>query len=299
MSANSQDASPSANGHSSFFAKHEFAIRRFHSLTGIVPLGLYMCVHLTTNASLLNGPETFQRAVFLIHSPGKLLPIIEWGAIFLPLVFHAGLGIWIARTGRTNSSQYQFTANKRYSWQRWTGFVGLVYLFLHIMHLHGGMHAEGWMSAMDKIGFAQFRPYNAGSSLVYAMNLGFGIVWPAIYLVGVLSLVYHFINGLWTAGITWGLWITPKAQERATKVCVALGVVLTVISLSAWAAAVLPGDDDVAEMRAVEDRMYEVGVEGGTVPEMEDKRDMRGREMLTEEPEGGLQVKAGPVDPAS
>ncbi|MEM6473785.1 MAG: succinate dehydrogenase, partial [Planctomycetota bacterium] len=67
----------------SFFLKHEFAIRRIHSLTGIVPLGLYMCVHLTVNSTLINGPETFQAAVFLIHSPGKLLPLIEWGAIFL------------------------------------------------------------------------------------------------------------------------------------------------------------------------------------------------------------------------
>ncbi len=258
-----------------------------------------MCVHLTTNASLLTGSETFQRAVFLIHSPGKLLPVIEWVAIFLPLVFHAGLGIWIARTGRINSSQYKFTSNKRYSWQRWTGFIGLIYLFLHIMHLHGGMHYEGWMSAMGKIGFAQFRPYNAGSSLVHAMNLGYGIVWPAIYLVGMLSLVYHFINGLWTAGITWGLWITPKAQQRATKVCVAMGAVLTVISLSAWAAAVLPSEEDAVEMRAVEDRMYEMGVEAGTVPEMEEKRDMREREMLVEEPEGGYQVSTGADEPAS
>ncbi len=84
----------------SFFLRHEFAIRRLHSLLGIVPLGLYMVVHLTTNASLLNAPETFQRAVYLIHSPGKLLPLIEWGFIFAPLVFHAVLGVWIAKTGK-------------------------------------------------------------------------------------------------------------------------------------------------------------------------------------------------------
>lgn len=287
------DSSTDSNSSASFFQKHEFAIRRFHSLTGIVPLGLYMCIHLTTNASLLNGPETFQRAVFLIHSPGQLLPLIEWGGIFAPLIFHAGLGIWIARTGRSNSSQYQFTSNKRYSWQRWTGFIALVYLFLHIMHLHGGFHAEWWMSSIDKIGMGQFSPYNAGSSLAAAMNLGFGIVWPAIYLVGVLSCVYHLTNGLWTAGITWGLWISPKAQARATKVCVAFGAVLTVISLSAWAAAVLPSDADVQDMRQAEDRMYEAGVEAGTVPEMEHKRDLRGRD------EESVQVSTGELVPAS
>lgn len=239
-----------------------------------------MCIHLTTNASLITGPETFQSAVFLIHSPGALLPLIEWGAIFLPLLFHAGIGIWIAKTGRSNSSQYKFTANKRYSWQRWTGIIGLVYLFLHIMHLHGGFHAEWWLDAIGKVGLGQFRPYNAGSSLVSAMNLGWGVFWPAIYLVGVLSLVYHLANGIWTAGITWGLWISPTAQKRATKVCVALGVVLTVISLTAWAGSVFPSEEDAQAMQDVEDRMYTLGVEAGVVPEMEHKRDLRGREPI-------------------
>lgn len=277
------DTHSDSSAEPSFLIKHEFAIRRLHSLTGIVPLGLYMCVHLTTNASLLNGPETFQRAVFLIHSPGHLLPLIEWGGIFLPLIFHAVLGVWIAKSGRINSSQYRFASNRRYTWQRWTGMIALVYLFLHVMHLHGGIHAKGWMDAIYGLGFGRFSPYNAGSTLVDAMNLGYGIIWPAIYLVGVLACVYHFVNGLWTAGITWGLWISPAAQQRATKVCVALGVVLTVISLSAWAGAVFPGEEDVAEMRAVEDRMYEAGVEAGTVPAMEHKRYTRGSTLVEDE----------------
>ncbi|MEM0926889.1 MAG: succinate dehydrogenase, partial [Planctomycetota bacterium] len=117
--------------------------------------------------------------------------------------------------------------------------------------------------------------YNAGSTLVSAMNLGWGIFWPALYLVGVLSLVYHLANGIWTAGITWGLWISPTAQQRATKVCVALGSILAVISLTAWAGAVLPSEEDAVEMKIVEDRMYEAGVEAGAVPEMEHKRDNR------------------------
>ncbi|MGB1817379.1 MAG: succinate dehydrogenase, partial [Rubripirellula sp.] len=132
--------SAQATSETNFFLRHEFLIRRVHSLLGIVPLGLYMVVHLATNASLLNGTETFQRAVFLIHSPGKLLPLIEWGLIFTPLIFHAVIGVWIAKSGKSNSSQYRFRSNKRYTWQRWTGFIALVYLFFHILHLHGWFH---------------------------------------------------------------------------------------------------------------------------------------------------------------
>ncbi len=254
---------------SAFFLRHEFGIRRLHSLLGIVPLGLYMVVHLTTNASLLNAPETFQRAVYMIHSPGKLLPLIEWGLIFTPLIFHAVLGVWIARTGKINSGQYRYTNNKRYTWQRVTGFIALVYLFFHILHLHGWFHADLWLGAIRPIGFASFRPYNAASTLVDAMQ---GWVWPAFYLVGVLACVYHLANGLWTAGITWGLWISPAAQARATKLCTAIGILLAVIGVSAWWAAVSPGANDIAEMRKVEDRMYQSAVAAGMVDDNPEKR---------------------------
>ena len=49
----------------------------------------FMTVHLLANASVLESPGTFQRAVYQIHSLGKLLPVVEWGFIFLPILFHA------------------------------------------------------------------------------------------------------------------------------------------------------------------------------------------------------------------
>jgi succinate dehydrogenase / fumarate reductase cytochrome b subunit len=258
-----------ATSHSALFLKHEFAIRRIHSLFGIVPLGLFMTVHLTANASLANAPESFQRVVFLIHSPGKLLPLIEWAFIFAPLLFHAILGVWIARTGRMNSSQYQYTANKRYTWQRWTGVIALVFLFFHVLHLHGWFHGELWLAAVQPLGFASFRPFNAASSLVVAMQ---GWIWPAFYLIGVLACVYHLANGLWTAGITWGLWISPAAQARASKLCAAIGIALAVIGASAWWAAVSPDTSDVAAMETVEDRMYRSAVDGGMISANPEKR---------------------------
>ena len=113
---------------------------------------------------------------------------------------------------------------------------------------------------------AQFKPYNAASTLAYAMD---GVFWPAFYLVGVLSCVYHFANGLWTAGITWGLWISPAAQSRALKLCGGIGLIVAVISITAWVAAL---KIDPAMARSVEDRMYDAGVEAGTVYEDEHKR---------------------------
>ena len=263
--------SAQATSETNFFFRHEFFIRRVHSLLGIVPLGLYMTVHLATNASLLNGTQTFQRAVFLIHSPGKLLPLIEWGLIFTPLIFHAVIGVWIAKSGKSNSSQYQFRSNKRYTWQRWTGFMALVYLFFHILHLHGWFHIAAWEAMIRPLGFGVFRPFNAASSLVRAMQ-EWSIVWPAFYLVGMLACVYHLANGLWTSGITWGLWISPTAQARASKLCTVIGCGLAVLGISAWWAAVSPSEQTTVEMQVVEDRMYKAAVESGMVTPNVEKR---------------------------
>ncbi|EMI53048.1 succinate dehydrogenase cytochrome b558 subunit [Rhodopirellula sallentina] len=271
----------------SFFIRHEFAIRRLHSLLGIVPLGLYMCIHLTTNASLLNGTETFQRAVYYIHSLGAALPLVEWGGIFLPLLFHAILGVWIIKTGKSNLGSYKFTGNKRYTWQRWTGLIAFVFLMLHVLHLHGWFHFGPWLAVMKPLGFANFYPYNAASSLAMAMDdWAWGLFWPAFYLIGVWATVFHLANGLWTAGITWGLWISPSAQERATKVCVAFGVLLTVIGTAAWWAAVAPGPEEIAQARETENEMYEAALKTGLVYDMPEKR-YEGEEAIADEEESG------------
>ena len=263
--------SAQATAETNFFLRHEFLIRRVHSLLGIVPLGLYMTVHLATNASLLNGTQTFQRAVFLIHSPGKLLPLIEWGLIFTPLIFHAVIGVWIAKSGKSNSSQYKFRSNKRYTWQRWSGFIALVYLFFHILHLHGWFHISAWEAIIRPLGFGMFRPFNAASSLVRAMQ-EWGLIWPAFYLVGMLACVYHLANGLWTSGITWGRWISPTAQARASKLCTAVGCGLAVLGVSAWWAAVSPSPQTTVDMEVVENRMYEAAVDSGMVTPNLEKR---------------------------
>ncbi|WP_417735719.1 succinate dehydrogenase cytochrome b558 subunit [Rosistilla oblonga] len=244
----------------SFFLKHEFAIRRIHSLLGVVPIGLYMCVHLTTNASLMAGPGAFQRMVNQIHSLGPALPVVEWGFIFLPLLFHAFIGIWIAMTGESNTDRYKYTANRRYRFQRITGYIAFVYITMHVFHLHGWFHFGPWLDYIaTPLGMAQFKPYNAASSLAHAMD---GVFWPAFYLVGVLSCVYHFANGLWTAGITWGLWVSPAAQKRASMLCGGIGLLVGIISITAWVGALTV---DPKEARIVEDRMYEAGLESGAV----------------------------------
>ncbi len=251
----------------SFFQRHEFLIRRLHSLSGLVPVGAYMCVHLITNSSLLSGTEVFQNAVFAIHSI-PFLPVVEWLFIFLPIIFHAVVGVWIARTGHSNVSSYRLAANRRYTLQRITGYIAFAFIFIHVLHLHGWLHAEWWLKFVEPIGFAQFRPYNAASSLANAMG-SLGVVWPIFYAIGVLACVYHLANGIWTAGITWGLWLTPRAQGRATFACTAFGVLLGLAGLSSLVAVT---QTDATAAKVIEDKMYKVREEGRMIRPDDHKR---------------------------
>src|SRR5207237_607866 len=155
-----------------FLERHEFLLRRLHSLSGIVPVGAYMVIHLLTNASVLDGAAAFQRRVYAIHSLGAVLPLVEWTFIFLPLIYHAVYGILITRGALPNSSTYKYTSNVRYTLQRATGMIAFVFIFWHVFHMHGWFHSESYERAVARPLFgAMFKPYNAASTAAEAMQL--------------------------------------------------------------------------------------------------------------------------------
>ena len=45
--------------------------------------------------------------------------------------------------------------------------------------------------------------------------------------------MFHFSNGLWTLGITWGLWTSPAAMRRANVVSIVVGLGLAAAGLGA------------------------------------------------------------------
>ena len=53
-----------------------------------------------------------------------------------------------------------------------------------------------------------------------------------LYGIGVLTAVYHLANGLWTQGITWGIWTTQSAMRRAGWICLAFGILLGSVGLA-------------------------------------------------------------------
>jgi succinate dehydrogenase / fumarate reductase cytochrome b subunit len=183
------------------------------------------------NASLLNSAATFQSNVYRIHRLGGLLWVMEWVFIFLPFLFHAVLGLIIIRGGSPNVGNYPYGANVRYTIQRVTAIIALFFISWHVFHMHGWFHFEGWVEKVaDPLFGSQFRPFNAASSVALGMR---PIVVPVLYAIGILACVFHLANGIWTMGITWGIWTSPGAQRRANWVCLAAGVVVVVLGAAA------------------------------------------------------------------
>ena len=244
----------------SFLARNVFLIRRWHSLTGLVPIGAYLVAHLSVNASLLSGPSVFQKNVYQIHSLEDSLIFVEWAFIFLPILFHGIIGIMIWLGGLSNTGQYPYCSNIRYMLQRVTGLIAFVFIIWHVFHLHGWFHSEWWLNNVARpLGGYNFRPFNAASTLGAAMS---NVFVQVLYAIGVLSCVYHLANGLWTMGITWGVWTSPAAQRRATWVCGTFGVLLAMVGMAALVGA---STVDRAKARTIEDRMYAVRLDAGEV----------------------------------
>jgi succinate dehydrogenase / fumarate reductase cytochrome b subunit len=269
----------SATQPSPLLARHEFLVRRLHSLSGLIPVGAYMTVHLLTNASVLDGAGTFQRNVYQIHSLGRLLPVVEWVFIFIPILFHAVFGVVIIRGGLPNSGAYPYGSNVRYTLQRATGMIAFVFILWHVFHMHGWFHFEWWhRNVAEPLLGAQFEPYNAASSAGDAIQRTFVV--PVLYAVGTLACVYHLANGIWTMGITWGVWVSPAAQRRASQACTVFGVGLAAAGLAAlWGMESV----DVGAARQVELRMYESKLQSGEIDPRPSKTSLHGPENGPEE----------------
>ena len=215
------------------FGRQEFVVRRLHSLLGLMPVGAFLCIHLATNFSILDGPKTFQERVDQIHNIGPItLFFVEWIFIFLPILFHGIVGAIIVLRGKRNVWLYPYGENVRYTVQRWTGVIALAFILWHVFQTRGWLPGEWWLGHVTRpLGGGTFDPANAAATAAEAVQVSLAV--EIAYVVGLLASVYHFANGLWTMGITWGVWTSPSAQRWANVPCLAVGIALAVMGLGA------------------------------------------------------------------
>ncbi len=205
----SNPATASAHDESARSRRH-FALRRLHSLSGVVPVGAFLVVHLWTNARAVYGRDSFGHAVGEIQA----MPMLVWVevfAIFLPLAFHAVYGVVIAAQGSANVGRYAFTRNWMYLLQRVTGLVAFAFIALHVWQFRV-------QKALGVMAWQEF--YGDLGQLLGAPGMF------AVYLLGITASVFHFANGLWLFGNTWGVTQSVGAMRRSAAVCGVLGLAL-------------------------------------------------------------------------
>src|SRR5437588_11479801 len=82
-----------------------YLLRKLHSFTGLLPVGAFLAEHFWSNSSALVSAQKYNTTSEELQTiPFRL--IVEWGAIFLPMLFHGGYGIYIWLRGNTNVSTY-------------------------------------------------------------------------------------------------------------------------------------------------------------------------------------------------
>ncbi len=253
-------AASSGDPATSFLQQHHFLFRRLHSLSGILPVGVFVIMHLFTNFQMLGGD--FQHEVDFIHSTPALL-VVEI-TLWLSIAFHAGLGLVYTFSGRPNVRRYRYGGNWRYYLQRITGFIALGFIFVHVATLRWRWDLFGWFTPFYVRGF-DGQPL-AHATTAMALQHARWVV--AIYLIGAMSVVYHWSNGLWTSAITWGVTISAPAQRRWGYVCAALGIALTVFSLGAVVGALKyhVTDEDRRSIRMTVDFYESGGTDADTKP---------------------------------
>ncbi|WP_050182902.1 succinate dehydrogenase cytochrome b558 subunit [Domibacillus robiginosus] len=190
----------------------EFFYRRLHSLLGVIPVGVFLIQHLVVNHFATRGPEAFNQAShFMENLPFRYA--LEVFIIFLPILFHAIYGLYIAFTAKNNVSRYGYFRNWMFTLQRVSGVVTLVFIAWHV-----------WETRIQAFLGAEVNYDMMANILDHPAMLAF-------YIVGVLSTVFHFANGLWTFGVSWGLTVTPRSQRISTYVTLGIFIALSLISI--------------------------------------------------------------------
>ncbi|MGC4376182.1 succinate dehydrogenase cytochrome b558 subunit [Fictibacillus sp. Mic-4] len=191
----------------------DFFNRRLHSLLGVIPVGLFLLVHLTVNHFATRGAGSFNKAVnFMENLP--FLIVLEFLLIYLPLLFHAIYGLYIVFTAKNNVGRLSYFRNWMFLLQRVTGVITLIFLAWHV-----------WETRIR---------YALGQTeLNYDMmhDILSSPVMVVIYLIGVLSTVFHFANGLWSFMVSWGLTVSPRSQRVSTYFTMIVFLALAIISV--------------------------------------------------------------------
>jgi succinate dehydrogenase / fumarate reductase cytochrome b subunit len=190
-----------------------YTLRRLHSLSGVLPIGVFLGFHLFTNSKSVHGPVAFNRAAEEIARLPYVV-LLEVFGIAVPILFHIVLGIMIAATARPNPFGYGTARNWMYLLQRVSGLFLVFFIVVHVWTTRFSPDANG-----DLFGLMERHLAHPG---VFAF-----------YIAGVVTAAFHLGNGLFGFAIHWGIATGRRAQTWAARIGLAVAVVVALIGINA------------------------------------------------------------------
>ncbi len=199
----------------SWFRRNYFTLIKLHSLSGVVPIGLFVIYHFYTHNYSWHGPEVWDARVQALYSR-PFWPWFEIFAIYLPIAFHAGLGVFISLKSRPNIIRNPYFGNLKYTLQRVSG-IGLV-LFI-AAHVYKTRFSNVFLGV--PISWA-----HEAQGLTRPITL-------ATYALGILGAAFHLANGMWTFLISWGITRGPRAYRWTEVASILAFLILTFVGFRA------------------------------------------------------------------
>ncbi len=179
-----------------------FYWKRWHSLSGMFIVGFFVIMHLYTNSFAGMGESAYNDAIKRsMENPWQLA--LEIIFLYIPLLFHLALGLTFIFKAKYNTIRYGYLDNWRFFLQRMSGlglalFIGAHFFKTRIGYWLHGTPKEGWYAHMHEAFTSEW------------------FVIP-IYVLGILGVMFHLGNGLWTFTNTMG-WTKGVESQRKMKI---------------------------------------------------------------------------------
>jgi succinate dehydrogenase / fumarate reductase cytochrome b subunit len=192
-------------------SSNSYFLDKLHSLSGIIPIGAFLAEHFWSNSYALVSVNKYNEVSQELQTiPWRLG--VEILGIWLPLLFHAGYGMYIWWQGKSNALSHPWMSNWLYTLQRWSGMVAMVFIGWHLYTERLLTHGR---SSYASVSEDLRNPY-----------------YVAFFLVGVIASSFHLGNGLWNFCCKWGIAVTARSQRLAGYFGGAVALAFTLVGIA-------------------------------------------------------------------
>jgi succinate dehydrogenase / fumarate reductase cytochrome b subunit len=178
----------------------EALIRKVHSLSGVLPLGLFLLYHAWQQSPVRHGRDPM--LVRLDETTHGLAALLV--GVALPLLVHGTCGLWLARRGARDSEAAQ-VGYRSHAFRRFQAMTGVLTALFLVLHM-GGVWRP-WLAA-------------GRAFAVYGVMLDHTGSLPgaAAYVVGISATCVHWGQGFSAFLLRW--W--PRCSPRFARTVGAL-----------------------------------------------------------------------------